>query len=122
MRKITWGLDTRGDGLTHVPGGDCMGPMWQGHTHTHTHTHTRFGCLSTDRHFQQSLSLGCTWEWAGTETTRSVLMGADAIPTAHGKIASSHSLAGHPPPHQLLPGGLTQGPKDCSSPRGTKLA
>lgn len=30
-------------------------------------------------------------------------MGADAIPTAHGKIASNYSLEGHPPPRQLLP-------------------
>lgn len=114
MRKITWELGMCGDGLTHVPGGDCMGPMWQGHT--------QFGCLSTHRLLQQSGSLGCTWEWAGTATTRSVLMGADAIPTAHGKIASSRSLAGHPPPRQLLPVGLTQGLKHCSSPRGTRLA
>lgn len=118
MRKIAWGLGMCGDAFRHVPGGDCVGPMWQGHTHTHTW----FGCLFTDRLSQQSLSLGCTWEWAGTETTRSVLMGADAIPTAHGKIASSHRLTGHPPPRQLLPVGLTQGLKDCSSPRGTKLA
>lgn len=34
-----------------------------------THTHTQLGCLSTDRLLQQSLSLGCTWEWAGTKTT-----------------------------------------------------
>ena len=39
------------------------------HTDTHRDTHTELGCLSTDRLLQQSLSLGCTWEWAGTKTT-----------------------------------------------------
>lgn len=56
-----------GEALTHVSGGGCMGPMWQ--EHTHRDTHTELGCLSTDRLLQQSLSLGCTWEWAGTKTT-----------------------------------------------------
>lgn len=114
MRKITWELGMCGDGLTHVPGGDCVGPMWQGHTHS------LVVCPLT-----ASYSRACLWGVLGSglgQHHKECLNGADAIATAHSTIASSRSLAGHPPPRQLLPEGLTQGLEDCSSPRGTRLA
>lgn len=59
MRKIAWGLGMCGDAFRHVPGGDCVGPMWQGHTHTHTHG--LVVCSLT-----ASLSRACLWGVLGS--------------------------------------------------------